>query len=108
MTLTPIVERLSVELSLRVFTTWDCRGYDFNNQLSACKANAFVAVDGMWEEFWKDLLSNQKWRAKRQLINLIQSYAKLITEGILAFRCITIQLFFQNIVSPNIFKKGLH
>ena len=31
-TLTPIVERLAVELSLPVFTTWVCRGWEFEHQ----------------------------------------------------------------------------
>ena len=34
MTLTPIAERLSVELSLSVFTTWVCRGWYSNTQPS--------------------------------------------------------------------------
>ena len=34
-----IAERLAVELSLPVFTTKVCRGWDSNIQLSACEAN---------------------------------------------------------------------
>ena len=41
-TLTPASERLAVELSLPVFTTWVCRGWDSNTQLSAYEANAFT------------------------------------------------------------------
>ena len=41
-TLTPIAERLAVELSLLVFTTWVCRGWDLNNQPFAWKANALT------------------------------------------------------------------
>ena len=37
-TFTPIAERLAVELSLPVFTTYVCRGWDSNNQPSACGA----------------------------------------------------------------------
>ena len=36
----PIAERLAVELSLPVFTTYVCRGWDSNTQPSACEANA--------------------------------------------------------------------
>ena len=39
-TLTPIAERLALELSLPVFTTWVCRGWDSNTQPSTCGANA--------------------------------------------------------------------
>ena len=38
MTLTPVAERLAVELSLPVWTTWVCRGWE----LSACEANALT------------------------------------------------------------------
>ena len=41
-TFTPIVELLAVELSLPVFTTWVCRGWDSNTQPSACGANALI------------------------------------------------------------------
>ena len=41
-TLTPASERLAVELSLPVCTTWVCRGWDSNTQLSAYEANAFT------------------------------------------------------------------
>ena len=39
-TLTPIAERLAVERSLHVFTTYVSRGWDSNTQPSACGANA--------------------------------------------------------------------
>ena len=39
-TLTPIAERLEVLLSLPVFTTQVCRGWDSNTQPSACGTNA--------------------------------------------------------------------
>ena len=42
MTLTPIAERLAVELSLLVFTTWVCCGWDSNTQPFACKGNALT------------------------------------------------------------------
>ena len=41
-TLTPIAERLAVGLSLPVFTTLVCRGWDLNTQPSACGANALT------------------------------------------------------------------
>ena len=41
-TLTPIAERLAVELSLPVFTTWVCCGWDSNTQPSAWGANALT------------------------------------------------------------------
>ena len=41
-TLTPIAERIAVELSLPVFTTKVCRGWDSNTQLSACMVNALT------------------------------------------------------------------
>ena len=41
-TLTPIAERLAVELSLPVFTTKVCRGWDLNTQPSSCGANALT------------------------------------------------------------------
>ena len=41
-TLTPIAERLAVELSLFVFTTYCYRGWDSNTQPSACGANAIT------------------------------------------------------------------
>ena len=41
-TLTPIAERLAVELSLPVLTTQVCRGWDSNAQPSACGANALT------------------------------------------------------------------
>ena len=40
--LTPIAERLAAELSLSVFTTKVCRGYDSNTQPSACSTNALT------------------------------------------------------------------
>ena len=42
MTLTPIAERLAVELSLPVFTTKFCRGWDSNTQPFACETNALT------------------------------------------------------------------
>ena len=39
-TLTPIAERLAVDLSLPVFTTYVCRDWDSKSQRSACEANA--------------------------------------------------------------------
>ena len=42
MTLTPVAERLVVELSLPVFTTYVCRECDSNIQPSACGANALT------------------------------------------------------------------
>ena len=39
---TPIAERLAVELSLLVFTTRICRGWYSNTQTSACKAKALT------------------------------------------------------------------
>ena len=41
-TLTPIAGRLAVELSLPVFTTYVCRGWDSNTQPSACGVNALT------------------------------------------------------------------
>ena len=41
-TLTPIAERLAVELSLTVFTTKVCRGWDSNTQPSVWWANALT------------------------------------------------------------------
>ena len=41
-TFTPISERLAVELSLPVFTTWVCRGWDSNTQPSTCGADALT------------------------------------------------------------------
>ena len=41
-TLAPIAERLAVELSLPVFTTKVCGGWDSNTQPSANEANAFT------------------------------------------------------------------
>ena len=40
MTVTPIADRLAVELSLPVLTTLVCRGWDSNIQPSDCEANA--------------------------------------------------------------------
>ena len=40
--LTSSAERLAVELSLPVLTTWVCRGWDSNTQPSACRANALI------------------------------------------------------------------
>ena len=41
-TLTLIAEGLAVELSLPVFATYVCRGWDSNTQPSACGANALT------------------------------------------------------------------
>ena len=41
-TLTPIAERLAVELSLYVCTAYVCRGWYSNTQPSACRANALT------------------------------------------------------------------
>ena len=41
-TLTPIVERLAIELSLPVFTTSVRRGWDSNTQPSTCEANSLT------------------------------------------------------------------
>ena len=38
-TLAPNAERLAVELSLPMLTTWNCRGWDSNTQPSVCGAN---------------------------------------------------------------------
>ena len=40
--LTPIAEHLTVELSLPVFTTYVCRGWDSYNQPSTCEENALT------------------------------------------------------------------
>ena len=42
MTLTPIAEHLALELSLSVFTTLVCRGWDANTQTSARGAHALT------------------------------------------------------------------
>ena len=47
-TLTPNAERLAVELSLPVFTSWVCRGWDSNTQPSACEANALTIQPGVY------------------------------------------------------------
>ena len=51
MTLTPVAERLAVELSLPVFTTLVCRGWDSNTQPSALVATALtdcaIAMDSI-------------------------------------------------------------
>ena len=39
MTLTPIVECSAVDLSLIVFTTWVCHGWDSNTQPPTCGTN---------------------------------------------------------------------
>ena len=41
-TLTPVAERLAVEMSLSVFTSWACGGWDSNTQPSTCDANALT------------------------------------------------------------------
>ena len=41
-TLTLIAEGLAVELSLPIFTTYVCRGWDSNTQFYACGANALT------------------------------------------------------------------
>ena len=41
-TLTSIAERLAVELSLPVMTTYDYRGWDSSTQPPACRANALT------------------------------------------------------------------
>ena len=40
--LTPVAECLEVELSLPVFTTYVCRGWNSNTQPSACEVNALT------------------------------------------------------------------
>ena len=60
-TLTSIAERLAVELSLPVFTTYVCRGWDTNTQPSACEANALAycataAVIKNWLTLKRDML----------------------------------------------------
>ena len=42
MTLKPIAERLALELSLPIFTTYICRGCDSNTQPAACGVNALT------------------------------------------------------------------
>ena len=42
LTHTPIAEHLAMELSLPVFTTCVCRGWDSNNHPYACTANVFT------------------------------------------------------------------
>ena len=42
MTRTPVAEHLAVELSLPVFTTLVCRGWDSNTKHSACESNALT------------------------------------------------------------------
>ena len=56
-TITPIAERLAVELSLQFFTTKVCRGWESNTKPSACGANALThsataAVTVYWKEPW--------------------------------------------------------
>ena len=41
-TCTPVAEHLAVELSLPVFTTLVCRGWDSNTKHSACESNALT------------------------------------------------------------------
>ena len=41
-TLTPIAEPFAVELSLPVFMTKACRGWDSNTQPFACRGNALT------------------------------------------------------------------
>ena len=41
-TLTPFAERLVVQMSLPVFTTKVCRGWDSNTEPSACEANTLT------------------------------------------------------------------
>ena len=49
-TLTPIAERLTVELSLPVFMTWVCCSWDSITQHSACGANALpIALPPRWK-----------------------------------------------------------
>ena len=40
LTLTPIAERLTVELKIPILTTYVCSDWDSNSQPSACRANA--------------------------------------------------------------------
>ena len=42
LTLTPIAECVAVELFLPIFTTYVCRGWDSNTQLSACEENTLT------------------------------------------------------------------
>ena len=51
-TVTPNAERLAVELSLPVLTTWFCRGWDSNTQPSACRANALTHCATAAARFW--------------------------------------------------------
>ena len=44
MTLTPVAERLALELSLPVFTTWVSRVFNSNMQSSACGVDALTDV----------------------------------------------------------------
>ena len=41
-TLTPIAERLTVELKIPILTTYVCSDWDPNSQPSACRANALT------------------------------------------------------------------
>ena len=79
MTLAPIAERLAVELSLPVFTTYVCRDWDSNTQLSACGTNALTHRGSNSD---KDTLVNRITRARESIENdeRINSLSKLIAD----------------------------
>ena len=54
----PIAERLAVELSLLVFTTYVCRGWDSKTQPFACGANALTRCATAAMKQWKFCTSN--------------------------------------------------
>ena len=81
MTLTSNDERLAVELSLPVFTTYVCRGRDSNTQPSACGTNALTdyataAVNNFSNTMFcdfniKSVLSNERKLLCTRLAKLI-------------------------------------
>ena len=60
-TLTPVAERLAVELSLPVLTTYRLRSvWDSNTQASACEVNAWTCCATAAVLFPVDILENYK------------------------------------------------
>ena len=72
-TLTPIAERLAVELSLPVFTTLVCRGWDSNTQPSARGTNTLndYATSAVYHDTKKKLKMHNSFYHTIKILNIL-------------------------------------
>ena len=73
-TQTPIAERLAAELSLPIFTTWFCHGWDSNTQPFVCGANALNRCGASMHIEFKHLKQNKT----KKIVNILSFQTFLV------------------------------